>query len=324
MPESPKDHAELVAPAYRAHADHLLAAIVDVIADAVVGIDDDLQIIVFNHGAESMFGYAAADVLGRPLDILLPPESRGRHDDLVAGFAAEPAVTRRMGERRTIHGVRRDGSRFPAGATIARLDLPFGNVMVAVVRDISGHVDTRERLQESLRREETRARTDPLTGIRNLRAFQDALQRDLARLGRGGTSLTLVYIDLDHFKPANDTFGHAFGDQLLVTIAQRLDAFVREMDVVARIGGDEFAILMPEADGDALRSRVMRLRELLLADMEECQSGVTFSIGVLTCNAAPDSIETCMHEADALMYRAKHSTRDAVVFGTLPPGSSES
>lgn len=318
MPESPTDHAELVAPAYRAHADYLLAAIVDVIGDAVVAINDDQQIIVFNRGAEAMFGHAAARVLGQPLDLLLPPESRGRHADLVAGFAAEPTVTRRMGERRTIQGVRRDGSRFPAGATIARLELPFGSVMVAVVRDISGHVEKRERLQESLRHEQTRARTDPLTGIHNLRAFQDALHRELARLDRGAAPLTLVYIDLDHFKPVNDNFGHAFGDELLVAIAQRLEDFVRDMDVVARVGGDEFAILMPEADGDSLQARVTRLRELLLEDMRQRQSGVTFSIGVLTCTAMPDSVETCMREADALMYRVKHSTRNAIAFGTFP------
>ncbi|MFW5969530.1 MAG: GGDEF domain-containing protein, partial [Halofilum sp. (in: g-proteobacteria)] len=219
MLASPTVHAECVAPAYRAHADHLLAAIVDVIGDAVVGINDDQRIIVFNRGAETMFGYAADEVLGQPLDILLPPESRGQHARLVEGFAAERAVTRRMGERRTIHGMRRDGSRFPAGATIARLELAFGGVMVAVVRDISGHVETRERLQESLRREEVRARTDPLTGVSNLRAFEHALWRELARLDRGAAPLTVVYIDADHFKPANDRFGHAFGDELLVMIA---------------------------------------------------------------------------------------------------------
>jgi diguanylate cyclase (GGDEF)-like protein/PAS domain S-box-containing protein len=318
MSESQNDYAELVAPAYRAHADQLLTAIVDVIGDAVVAINADQQIIVFNRGAQAMFGYAPGQVLGQSLDILLPPESRGQHAGLVAGFAAEPSVTRRMGERRTIHGVRRDGSRFPAGATIAHLEFPFGRVMVAVVRDISKHVETRERLQESLRLEEARARTDPLTGVRNLRALQDALQRELARLGRGAAPLTLVYIDLDHFKPINDTFGHAFGDEVLVTIAQRLDGFVRDMDVVARIGGDEFAILMPEADGESLRARVTQLHELLLEDMRQAQSGVTFSIGVLTCTAVPDSVETCMHEADALMYRVKHSTRNAIEFGTLP------
>lgn len=318
MSESPTNHAGFVASAYRDYADYFLAAIVDVIGDAVVAINDDQQIIVFNRGAEAMFGHAAGQVLGQPLDVLLPPESRGQHAGLLAGFAAEPRVTRHIGERRTIHGMRRDGSRFPAGATIARLELPFGSVMVAVVRDISGYVETRERLQESLRREETRARTDPLTGVHNLRAFRDALHREVARLDRGASPPTLVYIDLDHFKPVNDTFGHAFGDELLVAIAQRLEGFVRDMDVVARIGGDEFAILMPEADGDSLQARVTRLRELLLEDMRQRESGITFSIGVLTCNTVPDSVERCMHEADALMYRVKHSTRNAIAFGTFP------
>ena len=315
--------ANLVAPGYELTAEPLLAAIVDTVSDAVVAADVQQRIVVFNRGAEAVFGYAPEEVLGQPLEWLIPPESRTRHADLVARFAEEGEASRRMGQRRTIEGLRRDGSRFPAGATIARLEGPFGRIFVAIVRDISAHVETREHLEASLQQEQILARTDPLTGLWNARALRDAVHNELARVERGGAPFTLVYMDLDRFKPVNDRFGHAFGDDLLLRIARHLEAHFRTMDTVARIGGDEFAVLSPGSRGEDVARRVEELRCAIEAAMQRAGVDVTVSTGVLTCRTASAGAEALLHEADRLMYRAKHGSGNTAVHGVHrdgPPG----
>ncbi|MDZ7749697.1 MAG: diguanylate cyclase [Halofilum sp. (in: g-proteobacteria)] len=250
---------DIVAPGFREEAESLLAGIVDTISDAVVAVDDAQRIVVFNRGAQEMFGYQSEQILGQPLARLMPSDSRARHETLIAEFANESAPSRRMGERRTIHGLRSDGSRFPAGATIARMEGSFGQVFVAIVRDISAHVETREHLRASLQEQEQLARTDPLTGLWNTRAFGQALEQELARLRRNGRPFTLVYLDLDRFKPVNDRYGHAFGDTLIRETARRLQEYFRAMDTVARIGGDEFVVLSPDSEGGTMHTRLERL-----------------------------------------------------------------
>ena len=311
--------SEFVARGHRYAADALLAGIVDAVGDAVVATDEAQRIIVFNRGAQALFGHAPEEALGRPLERLIPPESRSGHAELVNRFAEEGQPSRRMGERVAIEGVRRDGSRFPAGATIARVEGEFGRVFVAVVRDISRHVKTRTTLEASLRTQEELARTDPLTGLGNRRSFRYALERAHEHLHRFGRPFTLIYMDIDHFKPVNDRFGHALGDLLLQDIARDLQGRFRPVDTVARVGGDEFAVVSPDSDGAAVGPRLTGLRLRLADDLRGRGTGVTASIGVLTFRSAPEDSDTCLQEADRLMYRVKHATRDAIAYGVFDP-----
>jgi len=317
MPGIPSPtYQALVAPEYRDSAFAILSGVIDVMGDAVVAVDERHTIIVFNHGAERLFGYRAAEAFGQSLSILLPAESRQRHPALVSRFGRERVPTRRMGERQTIEGVRKDGTRFVAGATIASLELEFGQVFVAIVRDISQHIETRTRLQASLELERARARTDPLTGLVNIREFHAALSNAIDDLRQNGDAFTVIYIDLDHFKKANDTYGHVFGDELLLAVSTKLREVFRDIDVVGRIGGDEFAVVFRAADSKVVRDRVAYMHSALQEAMEGQGSSVTFSIGALTCRVPPDSVEACMRRADQLMYRVKHSSRNGVAYGS--------
>ena len=311
--------SDFVARGHRSAADALLGGIVDAISDAVVATDEQQRIIVFNRGAQALFGHAPEEALGRPLELLIPFESRSRHAELVNRFAEEGQRSRTMGERVAIEGVRRDGSRFPAGATIARVEGDFGRAFVAIVRDISRHVEKRTTLEASLRTQEELARTDPLTRLANRRAFRQALEQAHERLQHRGLPFTLIYMDIDHFKPVNDRFGHPFGDLLLQDVARDLQGRFRPVDTVARIGGDEFAVLSPDGDGAAVGPRLAGLRQKLADEMRGRGTAVTASIGVLTFRSAPADVDLCMQEVDRLMYRVKHSTRDAISYGEFDP-----
>ena len=186
----------IVAADRRPDAERLLGRIVDIVGDAVVAVDAEQRIIVFNHGAQALFGYAPEEALGQSLAMLLPPEERERHAARVRAFAEEGTTSRRMAARGAVEGVRRDGSRFPAGATIAHFDLDGETVHVAVVRDISEHVTTREQLAASLREQQLLALTDSLTGLCNRRGFRRSLERALEAMRPDTYPLSLVSVSV--------------------------------------------------------------------------------------------------------------------------------
>nr|WP_320147772.1 GGDEF domain-containing protein [uncultured Anaeromusa sp.] len=150
---------------------------------------------------------------------------------------------------------------------------------------------------------------DALTGLYNRRAFFTMAEKEIQRSRRYGHSLTVCYIDVDHFKQVNDTRGHEAGDQLLCEIGAVLAELVRQSDIVARLGGDEFALLLPETDR-AAQSVLERLRERLQQRMDAAGWPVTFSVGAVTCQQSPPSIDDLVQYADALMYQVKHQGKN--------------
>jgi len=156
------------------------------------------------------------------------------------------------------------------------------------------------------------ARYDILTGLANRGVFAEALQHEIARANRDGTSFAVLYLDLDHFKDVNDTLGHPIGDLLLQSVAERLRASVRETDTVSRFGGDEFALIATDlqepADAATLALKVLAATSepVLIRDIE-VRSGASVGIAVY----GPDSAdtETLLSHADIALYRAKSEGR---------------
>jgi diguanylate cyclase (GGDEF)-like protein len=161
------------------------------------------------------------------------------------------------------------------------------------------------------------ARTEPLTGIPNSRAFGEVLEREIDRARRYGHSISFAYIDLDDFKAVNDRFGHSDGDLLLQAVANTIKEGIRETDTVARLGGDEFAILLPETGPKAARQFIERIRDSLSHDVEEHGWPVTFSIGVVTFMRPPIDVNEAIRIADSLMYSAKNSGKNTIKFEVL-------
>lgn len=163
-----------------------------------------------------------------------------------------------------------------------------------------------------LRREGSLARTDFLTGVANSRHLFDQLNMELGRCARYGRPVSLAYIDLDDFKRVNDRDGHAAGDRLLRSVAEALDAQVRREDLVARVGGDEFAVILPESGAAAAAVVGRKLHAAVRQVLAGGTHPVTCSIGVVTCLRPPASADDFVRMADALMYQVKNMGKDAV------------
>ena len=160
------------------------------------------------------------------------------------------------------------------------------------------------------------SRTDPLTGILNRRAFYEASDLELKKIDRYQRPLSVVFIDLDNFKAVNDASGHLTGDELLRCVAERIKVQLRGTDTVARLGGDEYALLLPETNESAAKIVIPRMQKALIQEMKESNWPVTFSMGILTCNAAPSSTSEMIHFADQLMYAAKRRGKNCLEFAS--------
>lgn len=158
---------------------------------------------------------------------------------------------------------------------------------------------------------------DPLTGLHNRRYFEDRLGVEFARAHRYGLPLALVLLDLDHFKKINDTHGHPAGDRVLIETARAMLEMSRQIDLVARIGGEEFALLLPNTDGRGARSLVERVVahvRTLSIPVGETAINVTVSAGIAACPDCPAENRMKLFEcADQALYQAKQAGRNRVV-----------
>ena len=149
------------------------------------------------------------------------------------------------------------------------------------------------------------ARTDQLTEAANRRWFLEILKHEMKRFMRYEHPFTLVYFDLDNFKTINDKFGHKIGDKLLRNITKTIKENIRSIDVLGRIGGDEFALFLPETNYQSASIALKRIHQKLVDIFEEQYHDVGLSIGAVTFISMPPSVDDMMDKADKLMYEAK-------------------
>jgi diguanylate cyclase (GGDEF)-like protein len=165
------------------------------------------------------------------------------------------------------------------------------------------------------------AAVDWLTGLYNRRHFEALARAELARCQRYLRPLSVLMMDIDHFKTVNDRFGHAAGDRVLQAVAAVCQATKRDADVVARVGGEEFAVMLPETSDTAAVQFAERLRRQLQDHAPMLESGklpVTISVGVAAATAATTGVDALMRCADEALYEAKRSGRDRVCVWRVP------
>ncbi len=192
--------------------------------------------------------------------------------------------------------------------------LPEASINVALVLGFFLLVSTLlSALRAALWRERAASRIDVLTQVSNRRAFAELAEAEIERLARYGGRFTVAYLDLDDFKQVNDRFGHETGDRVLILAAQAIRKSLRVNDIVARVGGDEFIVLLPETDARDAEAVLRKLESHLAAVMRQGPWEVTVSIGAATFEKAPSSVEQMVETVDMLMYSAKTSGKNQLV-----------
>jgi diguanylate cyclase (GGDEF)-like protein len=199
--------------------------------------------------------------------------------------------------------------------------VPFWNVTVKFSIFLIA-VEILSRLRETLDKEKQLARKDELTGAANRRAFYEAAQIEIDRMHRYKHPFTLVYIDLDNFKAVNDAFGHQAGDRVLKIISAAIMRTIRSTDIFARIGGDEFVVLLAETGKDQAGPVVGKVHAGLIESMRIGGWPVTFSIGAMTYLRSPGDVDALVKKGDDLMYAAKRDGKNRINFGVWKESAS--
>ncbi|NIZ90486.1 diguanylate cyclase domain-containing protein [Kineococcus rubinsiae] len=296
----------------------LFAGVLDASVDfAIVSTTLDGRITLFNSGAERMSGWSAQEMLGRsPSRLHDPAEIAARAAELgvpagngvlVAGIHDGGTETRRWTYRH------RDGSTKQVSVTVSALRDGAGAVhgYMGVARDLTAELAAAAELAEFQEALHHQALHDPLTALPNRALFHDRLEHAIAGAARSAGGLGLLYLDLDGFKVVNDTSGHAAGDEVLRCVAQRLTACLRPGDTLARMGGDEFAVVCPDIDDDGLHAVADRVLGAV-SDPFPLPIG-TFRVGVsigMAMATASTTAEQLLQSADEAMYAAKRAGKN--------------
>ena len=270
--------------------------------EAIIGKSIDGTILSWNRGAEALYEYTAAEVVGREIAILIPPAYRDEYGQLLARLRADERIVNHESVRR-----RKDGTKIVVSLTISPIHDAAGHVTGAsvVARDISRRKEEEQQREEQLALSRRQARTDALTGVANRRAWDAEVRKALARANREERPFCVALLDLDHFKRFNDRHGHVAGDQLLREAAATWETMLRETDVIARYGGEEFAILLPDSSPGDAQAIVERLRA-------STPMGESSSAGLAWWTPG-ESAESVTERADAALYEAKELGRDQLI-----------
>lgn len=262
---------------------------------------DDGRIIFVNTRFAELIGLPREKLIGsRARDYYLDTHQRLR---VLDGLRGGGGVT-----NMEVQFKRADGSPFWTLFTVNQAVIQGTAVNLAWIYDYT----ERRSMEEALR---DMASRDPLTGIFNRRSFMDMARAQLARAHRFHEPLSVFVLDVDHFKRINDTFGHATGDDALRMVAAGCQAILREYDILGRLGGEEFVVVLPGATADESRVVAERVRRHLARMPIEAQDGtfrLTASIGIAGLEGATDTLERAIHRADLALYRAKHLGRNRV------------
>jgi diguanylate cyclase (GGDEF)-like protein/PAS domain S-box-containing protein len=292
-------------------------AAVDSSSAGIVITDRDALVEYVNEAFTGLSGYAPVEVLGQTPALLKAFDPPGEaYEALVA------AIQTGKSWRGELQTRRKDGSLSWEDIAVAPIADDAGNVTHFVA--IKSDINTRKEMEEKLRE---LAVTDPLTGAANRRRFMELGEQEFHRVRRTHEPLCLLMLDIDHFKRINDTRGHPAGDAVIRALATIAKQTVRSIDTVARLGGEEFGVLLPLTDIHGAGELAERLREVIAetpVPWENDPIGFTASIGVAQLSDGTRNFDALMADADAALYRAKHGGRNRVALHDVSSDNSSS
>jgi diguanylate cyclase (GGDEF)-like protein/PAS domain S-box-containing protein len=271
--------------------------------EAILCVDHACRIVAFNQGAEKLLGYSRQEVLGTALLELLCSRFRCEAQNRLAALTRIAREERLTFQTDRIIARHKSGERIPCEVSLSQSPMLGHSLLTLVVRDSSKRLEREQRLAY-------RVEHDDLTDLPNRVLLNDRLHAGLARAGRDGKRLAVVYLDLDNFKPINDSFGHQAGDCLLQAVARRLIDTVRQSDTVSRLGGDEFIVCIEQintphdarAAAEKLCDAFKQPFQILGREIE-----TRASIGIAVYPDHGRDAATLLRNADEAMYAAKAS-----------------
>ncbi len=277
-----------------------LEAIVNNVLDGIITINQVGQIRSFNQAASQIFGFHENEVIGKNIAMLMPEPYRSRHDQFLQHYQ-NTGEKKIIGNGREVEGKRKNGEVFPLELAVCEIT-GIEQLFCGVVRDISERKAHENHMFHL-------AHHDPLTGLPNRTLLLDRLEQLLAIARRDSNKLAVLFIDLDEFKEINDTLGHDIGDLLLKAVTTRLLDCLRESDTAARMGGDEFVVLLPNVEteqGALLVSE--KIRNALFRPFMISGKSLTIScsIGVVLYPEHGINQQELIKHADTAMYSAKN------------------
>ena len=270
--------------------------------DAVVVTDLRGIVTDWNKGAETLYGYSKDEILGEPVSVLHAPEKSTPTTSEIISTVKRNGKW--FGEMRMLHKDGRVG-------WVESMSVPIFDNAKKMIGVFSVNRDITDRINE-IQRLSYLAHYDQLTNIPNRYLLIDRISHLIAQSKRNNSTFSIFYIDLDEFKNINDAKGHTFGDKVLVETALRLKQSIRNSDTVARIGGDEFVLLLENTSGKddisaMAETIIQKISRPLSIDGEALK--VSCSIGVATYPAINESIDVLLAAADRVMYKAKSNGR---------------
>ncbi|MDP1680424.1 MAG: EAL domain-containing protein [Burkholderiales bacterium] len=288
-----------------------IRAVLDRVDEAIISMTSDGVIRTINPATERMFDYSSEELVGNNISMLMPEPYRSQHDHHLKHYL-ETGQTTVIGSRREIVGQRRDGTTFPAELSVGEVKFAGEHLFIGAMRDIAERKATEARVNHL-------ANHDSLTNLPNRNLLQDRARQSLMQASRQQQRVGIVFIDLDHFKTINDSLGHHVGDRLLQTVAQRVRSCLRDEDTVARQGGDEFIVVLPnikrfEDIGIVAQKLIVTLSAPYSIDGAELHTSASIGVAVYP-DDGPD-VETLMRNADIAMYYAKATGRNNFQFFT--------
>ncbi|MGZ4981455.1 MAG: diguanylate cyclase [Methylobacter sp.] len=284
---------------------NLLIAALEAAANGVLITDKDATVIWANTAFGRLTGYSPEEAVGNNPNQLTKSGMQNKefYQDMWASLLAGQHW------RGELINKRKDGSLYYEELSIASVKNGAGKIthFIGIKEDITVRKEMEAQLQKL-------ASTDPLTGLFNRRVFLERLEQERAKVARLPHYVVVVLmLDLDFFKRINDTYGHATGDAVLKVFAEIVRNNSRTIDVPARLGGEEFAILLIGADKNDAMTMAERLREQVAAILIDHEAGpvqVTVSIGAAALSAGDINAEVVLHRADAALYEAKDRGRN--------------
>lgn len=274
---------------------------VDLIPEATIFSEPSGEIILTNIASQSTFGYTAEEFLNLSVEALVPLEVREEHPKMREHFFKNPMPRFLDGRSVDLKAVRKDGSEFPMVSALFAIHTDQGLVAVNLLRDL-----TQQRAQEAEIAE--MAFVDALTNLPNRRYLETNLARNVARANRYDHQIAMLFIDLDKFKLINDQQGHDVGDAVLKEMAARIGTCIRSSDFVARIGGDEFVIMVypykKENDLSILAGRLIELCSEPVVHQGEVYQ-LSASVGIAMTEPSLADGDLLLKQSDEAMYAAK-------------------